>query len=948
MSTPPIILGNTSPGNVDPADSAQSFASKVVSTFSDLNTQIGTINSSLAKLGNKVVTGLAVSGTTLVATYSDGTTGNLTAVGTQGTDGKTVRNGTGAPASSVGTDGDFYIDTAATRLYGPKASGAWPSTFVSLIGPAGSNGAAGATGAAGTSGVDGKTVRNGSGTPASSLGADGDFYIDTLNKLLYGPKASGAWPTPAVTLIGPTGATGPQGPKGDTGATGATGPQGATGATGPAPDTSTLAPIASPSFTNSITIQSSTATFLRMAQLAAGSNAKRSDIVMDASGNILFRLVSDDQTTMTPYLSVTRSGTTVSALSMPVRPSFGGNTPWDNGNLNPALYAPLTGATFTGDLTTYRSATPTTGALFLTQDKSRGLTYDGTNYTLAGAQLLVNGSPALTKATLDITAALAPYALLASPSFTGAVNVAGSVNLTNNADAVLTIETTSTSTSTYRRKQIYSSSNVGGGNDWLFRSVRPSDGAVEDFYLRSGTGGDIYTTANLHPNNFITNGGGANMDAVGAHNVAIGWGSSGLRLNVDGSDIGAFALPDSPASLAYTSMKYDNRRNIFNVLDYGAVSDSGDCTAAFNAAFAALNASANGGTIYIPTGNYALSGPIFGSTTKNFIVEGEGMGSRLVFSGTLTNCVLMQQQTVGKALIARNFSIYPVACSNLNNGFGLQMVGMPGGILGVQAENVYVKLSNDAVVSAGICIRNPSNGQLDNCVVDGYNQTYGTSSMGIYIYCDTTNAGGISLRRCFVARVYTGIQVSGTQDGSSTLMERFEASDCSVVYTQFGVNLEGNGNTSPGQSWRGGHIHAQQRGVHLQYWRQFRMTDALIYLDKNNNPQQLILMDNCDDIVIAYNSLRYADFINGNAVTTDISGIAINLCANILIYGNFIDLRLDTSGAIYNVYADGTFNSNSSHVSAGANTKRSATTNDAGSSLLAGQFVDLGGNKIVT
>jgi hypothetical protein len=106
-----------------------------------------------------------------------------------------------------------------------------------LTGPTGAAGAQGATGA------DGKTVANGTTDPASSTGANGDFYINTATNMLFGPKASGNWPT-GVSLVGPTGATGAtgaagaqgiQGLTGATGAQGAQGIQGQTGATGPAP-----------------------------------------------------------------------------------------------------------------------------------------------------------------------------------------------------------------------------------------------------------------------------------------------------------------------------------------------------------------------------------------------------------------------------------------------------------------------------------------------------------------------------------------------------------------------------------------------------------------------------------------------------------------------------------------------------------------------------------------
>jgi hypothetical protein len=42
--------------------------------------------------------------------------------GTSGANGKTVLHGTGAPAVGLGTEGDFYIDTATDKIYGPKTA----------------------------------------------------------------------------------------------------------------------------------------------------------------------------------------------------------------------------------------------------------------------------------------------------------------------------------------------------------------------------------------------------------------------------------------------------------------------------------------------------------------------------------------------------------------------------------------------------------------------------------------------------------------------------------------------------------------------------------------------------------------------------------------------------------------------------------------------------------
>jgi hypothetical protein len=125
--------------------------------------------------------------------------------GPAGPAGKSVLNGTGAPTTE-GVDGDFYIDTAASTIYGPKTAGAWGSG-TSLIGPAGPAGADGAQG------------------PVGATGA---------------PGAPGA--TGATGAQGPQGAVGPQGNTGATGPVGAQGPVGATGPQGPAGSAITATP----------------------------------------------------------------------------------------------------------------------------------------------------------------------------------------------------------------------------------------------------------------------------------------------------------------------------------------------------------------------------------------------------------------------------------------------------------------------------------------------------------------------------------------------------------------------------------------------------------------------------------------------------------------------------------------------------------------------------------
>ena len=259
------------------------------------------------------------------------TTGSQGPAGGVGPAGTSILNGSSAPQSSDGNNGDFFLETTNSRLYGPKAAGAWPSSYVSLIGPTGSTGSTGSAGSDGSDGQDGKTLLNGSGAPSG--GNDGDFWIDTTNNRIYGPKASGSWPSSFTSIVGPqgqvgqTGSTGasgaaatiavgsvstgaagssatvsnsgsssaatfdfsiPKGDKGDTGDVGSTGPQGQVGATGSAAtiavgSTSTGNPGTNASVTNSGSSSAATFDFTipRGDTGASGSDGKT---VLNGSG----------------------------------------------------------------------------------------------------------------------------------------------------------------------------------------------------------------------------------------------------------------------------------------------------------------------------------------------------------------------------------------------------------------------------------------------------------------------------------------------------------------------------------------------------------------------------------------------------------------------------------------------------------------------------------------
>ncbi len=169
---------------------------------------VGTTSSGAAAVSNSGSPSAAVFNFT-VPTGAVGATGS---VGTSGANGNTVLNGSSAPGGGTGVNGDYYL-LNGNCIYGPKASGAWPGSCTSLIGPAG---AVGGTGAAGN------TVLSGFGSPVG--GNNLDFYIDKNVPCIYGPKASGIWPLTCTPLVGPAGPAGTNGTNGIAGATGPSGP----------------------------------------------------------------------------------------------------------------------------------------------------------------------------------------------------------------------------------------------------------------------------------------------------------------------------------------------------------------------------------------------------------------------------------------------------------------------------------------------------------------------------------------------------------------------------------------------------------------------------------------------------------------------------------------------------------------------------------------------------
>ena len=110
--------------------------------------------------------------------------------------GNQILSGVGAPAASLGAVGDYYLNKTTMELYGPKTAEGWGSAM----------GLKGTQGDKGKEGKDGSLILSGTTAPTASQGKIGDWYIDTQNKRLYGPKTESGWGT-AINLTSNSGST---------------------------------------------------------------------------------------------------------------------------------------------------------------------------------------------------------------------------------------------------------------------------------------------------------------------------------------------------------------------------------------------------------------------------------------------------------------------------------------------------------------------------------------------------------------------------------------------------------------------------------------------------------------------------------------------------------------------------------------------------------------------
>src|SRR5437016_5700476 len=82
----------------------------------------------------------------------------------------------GAPSGATGNNGDMYINSATSDVYGPKASGAWSVIVANIKGTTGATGATGYTPA----------FIVAAGAPSVGAGNNSDMYINSTTGDVYG------------------------------------------------------------------------------------------------------------------------------------------------------------------------------------------------------------------------------------------------------------------------------------------------------------------------------------------------------------------------------------------------------------------------------------------------------------------------------------------------------------------------------------------------------------------------------------------------------------------------------------------------------------------------------------------------------------------------------------------------------------------------------------------
>lgn len=113
------------------------------------------------------------------STGTSGVTKTIASVGPAGSANKLVYYGSEDPDPSITCLGDFYLDVSKGLLYGPKMANGWGNALSLQSASAAEN-----------------KVYSGAENPETTFGIAGDYYLNTSNATLFGPKITTGWGSP--------------------------------------------------------------------------------------------------------------------------------------------------------------------------------------------------------------------------------------------------------------------------------------------------------------------------------------------------------------------------------------------------------------------------------------------------------------------------------------------------------------------------------------------------------------------------------------------------------------------------------------------------------------------------------------------------------------------------------------------------------------------------------
>lgn len=381
-----------------------------------------------------------------------------------------------------------------------------------------------------------------------------------------------------------------------------------------------------------------------------------------------------------------------------------------------------------------------------------------------------------------------------------------------------------------------------------------------------------------------------------------------------------------------------------NVRDYGADNNAAPSTnvAAFRAAFNDLYA-LGGGTLLISGGDFALDDTIsFDNANVGVRIVGADRESRLVFQGGMQNGLVVN----AKSISLEGFAAIAASTPGMNGQGSLIYVRGAAG-LGSEFETISIRDINLEGRQGSdplyfLAVQNPAFARLDGIGIVAFeNESYGSKgNTGLYLFGDVapngSSVGDCTVHGVNVYGVETGILAQGGTGGNGQqTIEGVSFTDCVIQGAKIGLRMSASGYKAPGHSWKGGHINCDGIAIQLDSWAQFKISDALFYLNAASARKGgHILCTDCTEIQVHDMHLMHFG-TTGPDNGGEIFGVAFAGSTDLCNVHDIDAIGFHPgSAAVYN-------------AGGGAANRAHHVTKQGGGTILAGSIIDTGGNIAV-